>query len=179
MRSFHYLLLGLSSLVTLVQGLQYRGADFSSLINVENQGIRYKDNGTTLPFETILKNRGCNLARIRIWTSTRYNEYSLEHGLALAKRAAAAGMDIYVDLHYSDTCGCHLSMNGFVEPNALCRGRSRKAGNSFILAKGPRWVEHEDLRVHSRRRPRLPESRHSRQIYRGEALFLPYPSEFR
>ncbi|KAJ3504713.1 hypothetical protein NMY22_g17835 [Coprinellus aureogranulatus] len=103
MRAFHSLLLGLTSLVTLAQGLQYRGADFSSLINVENNGIRYKDNGTTLPFETILKNRGCNLARIRIWTSTRYNEYSLEYGLALAKRAAAAGMDIYVDLHYSDT----------------------------------------------------------------------------
>jgi arabinogalactan endo-1,4-beta-galactosidase len=28
----------------------------------------------------------------------------LSHGLALAKRAVAAGMDLYIDLHYSDTC---------------------------------------------------------------------------
>ena len=106
MRAFHSLLLALTSLVTLTQALQYRGADFSSLINVENQGVRYKHNGQTQPFETILKNQGCNLARIRIWTSNNYNEYNLAYGLALAKRAAAAGMDIYVDLHYSDTCEC-------------------------------------------------------------------------
>ncbi|TEB34186.1 arabinogalactan endo-1,4-beta-galactosidase [Coprinellus micaceus] len=103
MRSFHSLLLALTSLVALTHALQYRGADFSSLINVENQGVRYKHNGQTQPFETILKNQGCNLARIRIWTSNNYNEYNLAYGLALAKRAAAAGMDIYVDLHYSDT----------------------------------------------------------------------------
>lgn len=96
-------LIGLS--IPLVQAITYRGADFSSLINLENQGIRYKDNGTTLPFETILRNRGCNLARIRIWTSNTYSQYSTAYALALAKRAAAAGMDIYVDLHYSDTCG--------------------------------------------------------------------------
>ncbi|KAF6764295.1 arabinogalactan endo-1,4-beta-galactosidase [Ephemerocybe angulata] len=90
-------------LLTLAQAITYRGADFSSLINVENKGIKYKDNGTSLPFETILKNRGCNLARIRVWTSNTYTEYSLSYALAIAKRAAAAGMDIYVDLHYSDT----------------------------------------------------------------------------
>ncbi|RXW16187.1 hypothetical protein EST38_g9672 [Candolleomyces aberdarensis] len=97
------LLAGLSTLFPAVQAIQYRGADFSSLINLENQGIRYKVNGTTQPLETILRNHGCNLARIRIWTSNRDSEYSLNHGLALAKRAAAAGMDIYIDLHYSDT----------------------------------------------------------------------------
>ena len=108
MRAFHSLLLGLTSLITLTHALQYRGADFSSLINVENQGVRYKHNGQTQPLETILKNQGCNLARIRIWTSNNYNEYNLAYGLALAKRAAAAGMDIYVDLHYSDTCKLSL-----------------------------------------------------------------------
>ncbi|KAF9567186.1 endogalactanase [Agrocybe pediades] len=91
------------ALVPLIQALQYHGADFSSLVNVEKAGVSYKDNGQTTKFETILHNHGVNLARIRVWTSTNDADYSLNYGLALAKRAAAAGMGIFVDLHYSDT----------------------------------------------------------------------------
>lgn len=93
-------------LLTLVQGLTYRGADFSSLINVENGGVKFKDSASAsgAKFETILHNHGANLARIRVWTSTNNADYSLTYGLQLAKRAAAAGMAIYVDLHFSDTC---------------------------------------------------------------------------
>lgn len=96
----------LLSLTVISNALTWRGADFSSLINLENAGRTYKDSSSPsgAKLETILKNRGANLARIRIWTSTSYSNYSLEYGLALAKRAAAAGLTIYVDLHYSDTC---------------------------------------------------------------------------
>ncbi|KIM46779.1 glycoside hydrolase family 53 protein [Hebeloma cylindrosporum] len=87
------------------RALQYYGADFSSVVNLENLGLVYKDANSAADdkFETILRNNGANLARIRVWTSTLDSEYSLNYGLALAKRAAAAGMEIYVDLHYSDT----------------------------------------------------------------------------
>lgn len=88
----------------LAGALTYHGADFSSLINLENDGQTYNDGGSTQPFEKILANHGTNLARIRIWTSDSYDEYSLQYGLDLAKRASAAGMAIMVDLHYSDTC---------------------------------------------------------------------------
>jgi arabinogalactan endo-1,4-beta-galactosidase len=76
------------------------------LINLEESGTVYKDASSRsgAKFETILHNHGTNLARIRVWTSNSTSEYSLAYGLALAKRAKAAGMDIYVDLHYSDTC---------------------------------------------------------------------------
>ncbi|KAF7321868.1 MYND-type domain-containing protein [Mycena kentingensis (nom. inval.)] len=87
----------------LASALTWHSADFSSLINLENSGIRYKDNGVTTPLETILHNRGVNLARIRIWTSNSTSQYSLAYGLALAKRATAAGMQLLIDLHYSDT----------------------------------------------------------------------------
>ncbi|KAJ7064661.1 glycoside hydrolase family 53 protein [Mycena amicta] len=87
----------------LATALTWHSADFSSLVNLENSGIRYKVGGVTTPLETILHNNGVNLARIRVWTSTNNADYSLTYGLALAKRAAAAGMSIYVDLHYSDT----------------------------------------------------------------------------
>jgi len=85
------------------QALTYHGADFSSLANLEGTGISYKDGGEATKFETILKNHGTNLARIRIWTSTNNADYSTTYGLALAKRAKAAGMSILLDLHYSDT----------------------------------------------------------------------------
>ncbi|KAG2008333.1 arabinogalactan endo-1,4-beta-galactosidase [Coprinopsis cinerea AmutBmut pab1-1] len=95
--------LGLLSLISSVHAITYRGADFSSLVNLENQGIRYRDNGNVQPLERILANYGANLARIRVWTSNDYSQYSLNYALNLAKRAQAAGMDIYVDLHYSDS----------------------------------------------------------------------------
>lgn len=104
MRFFRLILVTVLPLLSPVRALTYRGADFSSLVNLENAGRTYKDGGTTTKFETILKNHGANLARIRIWTSTSNSEYSLAYGLALAKRAVAAGMTLLIDLHYSDTC---------------------------------------------------------------------------
>ena len=77
-------------------------------MNLEDWGVVYTDANSTCEFETILRNHGANLARIRVWTSTLDSEYSLNYGLALAKRACAAGMEIYVDLHYSDTCEFYL-----------------------------------------------------------------------
>ncbi|KAF8069086.1 glycoside hydrolase family 53 protein [Lyophyllum atratum] len=103
MRFLQLCLLSALTILSPVKALTYRGADFSSLVNLENSGRVFKDGGTTIKFETILKNHGANLARIRIWTSTSNSEYSLAYGLALAKRAAAAGMTLLIDLHYSDT----------------------------------------------------------------------------
>ncbi|PPQ76522.1 hypothetical protein CVT24_010924 [Panaeolus cyanescens] len=103
MRFIIPLLLACVSLFQSVHALQYKGADFSSLINLENSGRTYKDNGSTQKLETILRNHGANLARIRIWTSNSYSNYNLDYAIALAKRARAAGMEIMVDFHYSDT----------------------------------------------------------------------------
>ncbi|KAG7448735.1 endogalactanase [Guyanagaster necrorhizus] len=86
-----------------VHSLSYIGADFSSLVNLENSGTSYSDGGSTEAFETILTNHGANIARIRVWTSESDDEYSLDYGLALAKRAVDAGMALLIDLHYSDT----------------------------------------------------------------------------
>ncbi|KAF9066770.1 endogalactanase [Rhodocollybia butyracea] len=93
----------LAVLFPLVKCLTYHGADYSSLINLENSGKTYKDGGATEKFDAILHNHGVNLARIRVWTSTNNEDYSLSYGLALAKRAVALGMDLLIDLHYSDT----------------------------------------------------------------------------
>ncbi|KAJ6588442.1 endogalactanase [Mycena capillaripes] len=101
--SFSAILLSIG-LVPSISALTYHGADFSSLINLENAGRVYHDSATSsTKFETILAAHGTNLARIRIWTSTNNADYSLTYGLGLAKRAAAAGMAILIDMHYSDT----------------------------------------------------------------------------
>ena len=96
----------LLSFTWLSSALTYHGADISSLAVVENAGVHFKDNGQTLPFETILKNHGMNAARVRIWTAGQYN---LQYGLALGKRIKAAGMTLIVDLHFSDTCLLSIS----------------------------------------------------------------------
>lgn len=103
MRFASALFCALFSLVPLVAraALPLNGADISSLPMLEQQGIKYTDNGQVKPFEQILASHGHKLARIRVWTAGTYTQ---SYALNLAKRAKAAGMKILVDLHYSDTC---------------------------------------------------------------------------
>ncbi|KAJ8077222.1 hypothetical protein AAF712_004116 [Marasmius tenuissimus] len=98
-----HLAVAMAVMLPFASALTYHGADYSSLINLENSGKTFKDNGTTAKFDAILAKRGVNLARIRIWTSTSDSNYSLNYGLQLAKRAKALGMKLLIDLHYSDT----------------------------------------------------------------------------
>ncbi|TDL17634.1 arabinogalactan endo-1,4-beta-galactosidase [Rickenella mellea] len=81
--------------------LTYKGADLSSLLQVEKAGVTFKDtNGATGKLENILKTHGMNTVRIRLWTS---GTYDLNFGLTMAKRVKAAGLNLVVDLHFSDT----------------------------------------------------------------------------
>ncbi|KAI0776225.1 arabinogalactan endo-1,4-beta-galactosidase [Trametes elegans] len=84
----------------LAAALTYKGADITSVPQVENSGVRYTDGGQVTPFETIIRNHGANTVRIRVWTA---GEYNLQYALAYAKRVKAAGLTLVVDLHYSDT----------------------------------------------------------------------------
>ena len=64
-------------------GLQYHGADLSSLLLVEANGVKFKDtNGNQGAMEDILRNNGLNTARVRLWTSGTYNT---TYGLAMGK----------------------------------------------------------------------------------------------
>ncbi|GAQ11110.1 probable arabinogalactan endo-beta-1,4-galactanase A [Aspergillus lentulus] len=84
--------------------LAYRGADISSLLIEEKAGIKYKNvNGQTQPLENILKANGVNSVRQRVWVNPSDGSYNLDYNLKLAKRVKAAGMSVYLDLHFSDT----------------------------------------------------------------------------
>ncbi|KAI9934154.1 hypothetical protein ASPWEDRAFT_50155 [Aspergillus wentii DTO 134E9] len=101
MRSF-LPLLSLPLLTTAA--LTYSGADISSLLVEEDAGISYKNlNGETEAFEKTLASNGVNTIRQRLWVNPSDGSYDLDYNLKLAKRVKAAGMDIYLDLHLSDT----------------------------------------------------------------------------
>ncbi|CAD6443800.1 21786e98-b92b-4c4c-aecf-58d003601438 [Sclerotinia trifoliorum] len=84
--------------------LTYKGVDWSSVTVEEQAGYSYKNTaGTTQAIETILAASGVNTVRQRIWVNPSNGQYNLAYNLALAKRAKAAGLKIYLDLHFSDT----------------------------------------------------------------------------
>jgi arabinogalactan endo-1,4-beta-galactosidase len=92
------------SIPATLAALSYKGVDWSSLLVEEASGQTFKNlAGTTQPLETILKASGVNTVRQRIWVSPSDGNYNLAYNIKLAKRAQAAGLQIYLDFHYSDT----------------------------------------------------------------------------
>ncbi len=87
------------------------GADMSHLIFFEDRGITYRDDGQVQDALVILKNRGINCIRLRLFTSSnaqgQANPYNyinnLEYNLPLAVRVKQAGLKLLLDFHYSDS----------------------------------------------------------------------------
>lgn len=88
---------------TTLASLPFKGVDWSSLLIEEKAGKTYKTtSGQVQPLETILKNAGVNTVRQRIWVNPSDGNYNLDYNIRLAKRAQAAGLQIYLNFHYSD-----------------------------------------------------------------------------
>ncbi len=87
------------------------GADMSHLRFFEDRGINYRVNGQVQDALTILKNRGFNCVRLRLFTSSAaqaqadpYNyTNNLAYTLPLAVRVKNAGLIFLLDFHYSDS----------------------------------------------------------------------------
>jgi len=87
------------------------GADVSSVIALENAGVTYEDwDGNEKDLFVILAEAGINTIRVRIWNDpydANGNGYGggncdLDKAIEIGKRAAAVGMGLLVDFHYSD-----------------------------------------------------------------------------
>ncbi len=81
-----------------------KGADISTLPAIEDAGGKYYDNGVERDLLAILKERGVNWIRLRLWNdpvlADGYND--LAHTMAMAKRVKQAGLKWLLDFHYSD-----------------------------------------------------------------------------
>jgi arabinogalactan endo-1,4-beta-galactosidase len=101
----HLTLLPLVALIAPLNALlTFSGVDWSSVMVTEAAGIKYKTAaGVVTPLETILKSAGVDTVRQRLWVNPSDGIYGLQYNLALAKRAKAAGLDLYLDMHFSDT----------------------------------------------------------------------------
>ena len=80
-----------------------RGADMSFLPLIESEGTIYKHNNTAEDAITTLKNAGCNTIRIRLWKNPSDGHSGLAEVKTLAHRVKAAGLKVWLTVHYSDT----------------------------------------------------------------------------
>ncbi|KAI1123620.1 glycoside hydrolase family 53 protein [Nemania abortiva] len=82
--------------------LTYVGVDWSSVLVEEKRQVSYKDvSGKAMPLEQILKSNGVDTVRQRIWVTD--GDYGNDYNIKLAQRAKAAGLNVYLDLHYSNS----------------------------------------------------------------------------
>lgn len=96
---------------TTTVSLAVRGVDLSMLDAVEQAGGTFQDaSGQAGDAMALFHNAGANLVRLRLWVDPESasgevyggGNSDLARTIALAKRAKAAGMDVLLDLHYSD-----------------------------------------------------------------------------
>lgn len=87
-----------------VDTVYYRGMDLSFQPEISDWQTPYYDaSGEPVDLLPFVAGQGVNLVRLRLW-HTPDNEYSgLESVVAFAAKVKAAGMDILLDFHYSDT----------------------------------------------------------------------------
>lgn len=87
------------------------GADVSSVISLENSGVVFRDfEGNEQDIFVTLADSGINYIRVRVWNDPfdkNGNGYGggnndIETAAIIGKRAAAAGLKLLVDFHYSD-----------------------------------------------------------------------------
>ena len=89
----------------------FLGMDVSSILSLEASGVRYRDtDGTEKDLFALLSENGVNLIRVRVWNDpfdSDGNGYgggnnNIEAAVEIGRRAAAYGLPLLVDFHYSD-----------------------------------------------------------------------------
>ncbi len=106
MRPVQLLFLLLATLLSTIACLAAEpqiGADLSFVPQLEQLGAQYRQNGNSEDVLTILRDAGHGIVRLRLWHSPTESWHSTTATLAYAERVAAAGFDLMLDFHYSDT----------------------------------------------------------------------------
>ncbi len=79
-----------------------RGADLSFEPQEEAAGAHFTDAGSPGSPLSILGDHGLNYVRLRLWVNPPAGYSDLTSDLRMARRIAAAGDRLYLDIHYSD-----------------------------------------------------------------------------
>lgn len=79
------------------------GADVSYLRQAEQQGIKFKENGTPESVLEMLKHHGYTWIRLRLFHTPTDLPNNLEYTIASAQAAKRLGFRFLLDFHYSDT----------------------------------------------------------------------------
>ena len=81
-----------------------RGADLSFIPEIESYPVEFTDtSGNVKDVVTILKEAGCNTVRVRLWHTPSTEHSGFAEMAAFCERIKAAGMMVYLTMHYSDT----------------------------------------------------------------------------
>src|SRR5687768_16213346 len=81
----------------------YLDGDLRYVNEMDDSGLKYRDRGrAAYPF-ALLKSRGPNLMRVRLWNDPKWTRYSnLADVKNTIRRARRAGMQVLLDFHYLD-----------------------------------------------------------------------------
>jgi len=82
------------------------GGDISMATRIEQAGATFHDGVGQADLVTLLRRNGWNTARLRLFVDPSHENAvvnDLPYTLALARRIKAAGMQLLLDIHYSDT----------------------------------------------------------------------------
>ncbi|MFA7329854.1 MAG: glycosyl hydrolase 53 family protein [Candidatus Delongbacteria bacterium] len=142
-------LLACGWLVSRAVAVQW-GADLSSLPRLQAAGAVWTRDGAAVDPLDAMADQGWGLLRLRLWHTPQEPWQGLDSTLALARRGRAAGLDLLLDFHYSDT----WADPGHQEPPAAwqglalpalrdsVRGYTRRVLERFAAADcAPGWVQ--------------------------------------
>ena len=81
----------------------FAGVDLSYVNELEACGAQYRLGGKTRDPYELFAESGANLVRLRLWNDPSWTHYSTESDVTRSiERAKRAGMQVLLDLHYSD-----------------------------------------------------------------------------
>lgn len=80
-----------------------RGVDLSFTPEILSAGALFKDNNQTKDLVQIFKDKGFNTVRLRVWHTPGNLHSSLQEVIDFSKILNAKGLQIWLDIHYSDS----------------------------------------------------------------------------
>ncbi len=111
-----------------------KGADVSWVSEMEASGKTFKkQDGSTADIFAVLKDVGINSIRLRVWVNPAGGWSGRDDCVALARRAADAGMALMIDFHYSDF---------FADPSRQTFPKDWEASKGNVVEAGIRVKEH-------------------------------------